>query len=294
MKSLWVLLLDTSGSMGNPFRSAGVFDGPFEASNAETKIDAAKEILLKQLRGLASTDVIIIAFSDYPETVFRSSENNSTLLSSLQHVTAGGGTDIAAAIEHAMSEVHPNVIASILTITDGLSDYEPAVAAAQDAFSRGIRLSGILIDPTPEGEALLRAISLGGDVKAVGSAQSLDRAVGTAHDDMRETPPVAMARPHQEAAMFLHITIVTLFGILALGCIGGGIYAVYHNALSPTDFSLLGAHFSTGHVGVAFIGIGLLVAYFSVRSVLRNQRELAALPPDEFYLQKNKKMRNRK
>jgi hypothetical protein len=85
-----------------------------------------------------------------------------------------------------------------------------------------------------------------------------------------------------------------LFGIFALSCIGGGIYAIYRNALSPTNFSIFGASFSTGHVGVAVVGIGLLIAYFSVRAFLRNQRELAALPPDESYFRAGKKLRKRK
>ena len=85
---------------------------------------------------------------------------------------------------------------------------------------------------------------------------------------------------HQVAALPLHKLIVVVFGLLALACICGGVYAIYANAQSSTEFSLFGAKLTTAHVGVAFIGIGLLVAFFTVRSVLRNTRDLAALPLD--------------
>lgn len=88
------------------------------------------------------------------------------------------------------------------------------------------------------------------------------------------------APPHQRAAAPLHKLIVVVFGALAFACIAGGILAILWNATSSTEFSLFGARLTTGHVGVAFVGIGLVVAYFTVRAVLKNQRELAALPSD--------------
>lgn len=94
------------------------------------------------------------------------------------------------------------------------------------------------------------------------------------------TPP-AMAVPHQIAALRLHILIVCIFGVLALTSIAGGIYAIVVNATSPTVFRIFGAELSTGHVGVALVGIGFIITFFTVRSVLKNQRDLAALPSDD-------------
>lgn len=96
---------------------------------------------------------------------------------------------------------------------------------------------------------------------------------------------------HQRAAMPLHKMIVLVFGFLALVCVGGGIVAIIYGATSETKFDFLFVHLGTQHVGVAFVGIGLIVGYFTVRSVLRNQRELAALPPDK---KKRKKARQDK
>jgi hypothetical protein len=90
----------------------------------------------------------------------------------------------------------------------------------------------------------------------------------------------AMAERHQKAAIPLHIIIVGIFGFLALACIGGGIYAIAANAKSKTDLDIFGVHLSTGHVGVAFVGIGLIIALLSVRAVLKNQHALATLTPD--------------
>lgn len=82
---------------------------------------------------------------------------------------------------------------------------------------------------------------------------------------------------HQRAALTLHIIIVLLFGVLALSCIGGGIYAIHRNSISPTEFSFLGIHLNTGHVGVAFVGLGIVAAFLTVRSVLRSQLDLGRL-----------------
>jgi hypothetical protein len=86
------------------------------------------------------------------------------------------------------------------------------------------------------------------------------------------------APAHQREAAPLHRLIILVFGLLALCCIGGGIVAIIWNAVSKTEFELLGARLTTGHVGVAFVGIGLLTALFTVRAVLKNQYQLGALP----------------
>jgi hypothetical protein len=83
--------------------------------------------------------------------------------------------------------------------------------------------------------------------------------------------------PHQRAALPLHVLIVAIFGVVALACIGGGIFAVWKGATSDTTFNLFGARMSTGSVGVAFVGIGVVIAYLTIKAVLKNQRDLGAL-----------------
>lgn len=94
-------------------------------------------------------------------------------------------------------------------------------------------------------------------------------------------PGLTLGRGHQLAAVPLHKMIVLVFGLLAFVCIGGGIVGIIYGATSETKLDFLFVHLGTQHVGVAFVGIGLIVAYFTVRSVLRSQHELAALPPDK-------------
>lgn len=95
---------------------------------------------------------------------------------------------------------------------------------------------------------------------------------GSPPDHAREaqTVPQAMALP-------LHMLIVLVFGVLALGCICGGVYAIAANA--TTELDIFGAHLTTGNVGVAFVGLGLIIALFTVRAVLRNLSVLARLRP---------------
>ena len=56
--------------------------------------------------------------------------------------------------------------------------------------------------------------------------------------------------------------IVVTFG-LALASIVVGIIAIIRSAKSNTEFSLLGVKLSTG-VAVALVGMGLLLAYFTI------------------------------
>jgi membrane protein implicated in regulation of membrane protease activity len=89
-----------------------------------------------------------------------------------------------------------------------------------------------------------------------------------------------MAIQHQKQVEPLHKLIIIFMFILSLLCIAGGIFAVFWNSTADTNFSLLGASLSTRHVGVAFMGISILTAFLTMKSVLKNQKELAALPKE--------------
>ena len=90
--------------------------------------------------------------------------------------------------------------------------------------------------------------------------------------------PEAHGIGHLKAATPLYMVIVILTFVLSLACIGGGCYGIYRNAQSATEFSLWGAKLSTGHVGVAFVGIGLIIGFFTVRSVLKSVRDIGTAP----------------
>ena len=56
--------------------------------------------------------------------------------------------------------------------------------------------------------------------------------------------------------------LIVIFG-LAFATIVGGVIAIIRSVKSNTEFSLLGVKLSTG-VGLALVGIALLLAYFSI------------------------------
>lgn len=68
----------------------------------------------------------------------------------------------------------------------------------------------------------------------------------------------------------LHRLMVIVFGTLAGLCVIGGIIAIIWNSAAPTQFSMLGVKLSTGHVGVAFVGIGMVTAYFTFSNILKS------------------------
>ena len=56
------------------------------------------------------------------------------------------------------------------------------------------------------------------------------------------------------------------------------IVAVVLNIVARAEFSMFGVTFTTGPVGVALAVMGLVTTVFTIRAVLKNQRELAELP----------------
>ncbi len=85
---------------------------------------------------------------------------------------------------------------------------------------------------------------------------------------------------HQEKAMPLHKLIVIVFGFLAFICILGGAVGIFSNVPADTQVKFIGIQLTTKNVGVAFVGIGMIIAFLTIRSVLKNQKDLAALPRD--------------
>lgn len=79
--------------------------------------------------------------------------------------------------------------------------------------------------------------------------------------------------------------IVLIAGLLGLLATGGGIVAIIRNAKSESKVDIFGARLSTGNVGVALVFIGLVVAYFTFKEVLKHQvnRRQPGLPPGARY-----------
>jgi hypothetical protein len=74
------------------------------------------------------------------------------------------------------------------------------------------------------------------------------------------TPMIILPRAgkaHIEAATPVIMAGLWIAGIVGFACVLGGIFAIYWNALSPSEVGLLGNKLTTGHVGVAFVFVGV-------------------------------------
>ena len=102
MSSIWITLLDTSGSMNDGFTAGqGKSPDPFAERGAWVrKIEAAKELLLKRIVAIRVPDVAVFAFKNSPTKVFQGTRDQLLATPGLiQSLTAGGGTSIANALD---------------------------------------------------------------------------------------------------------------------------------------------------------------------------------------------------
>jgi hypothetical protein len=183
MNSLWAILIDTSASMDEPFSGKSDFPGLIETGSYSTKLEAAKDVLKRQVLGLPRGDVAVIRFADEPDLVFKTQVKDAKeYVETIQELTAAGRTNIAAALLFALTRLGNLKIyrvISFLVISDGLSNRGDPIAAAQECADSQlpIRISTILIDPTSQGQEIAEEIVIGGDVKAVTSDKRLGKAV---------------------------------------------------------------------------------------------------------------------
>jgi hypothetical protein len=99
---MWVILLDCSGSMGEPFRGRSGFAGRSVPARAEVKPEAAKLALLERLPGLGAARIALFAFAGRPSFVLDGrADEHGRIRHALDGLTAAGGTNIAAALDAA-------------------------------------------------------------------------------------------------------------------------------------------------------------------------------------------------
>lgn len=208
---MWIILLDHSGSMGDPFQGEAEFAGRVRESNALTKLESAKQALLTDLASLGtSTRIAIIAFTDQVSLRYEGlSGQMEEIRAELDRLQPNDGTDIANALDFAVKYVagvtELRGPRQVLVISDGLSDLDAARTAAErlvEAASGAIH--AILIDPTEEGEQLARAIAIGGRVDAVTSPGELRAGVAAgAREELKasDDPALVVAGFRREAEL---------------------------------------------------------------------------------------------
>ncbi|MBR1194113.1 VWA domain-containing protein [Bradyrhizobium sp. AUGA SZCCT0160] len=205
---MWLILLDASGSMADPFSSTSEFAARTRQSKSTVKIDAAKESLILHMRGLGqATETAIFVFRDEAELIYEGlSSQNSKIEATLATVKAGGGTDIAAALTAVSRHVdaHPDQpLIRVLLISDGLSSVDAAESAAAELRKRRVPIDAILIDPSEPGEELIRRVIGGlGSVSGVTSVSELGKAIGDIGEEMRsDVAAAAQAQTNLDTAM---------------------------------------------------------------------------------------------
>lgn len=200
MSSIWTLLIDTSGSMGEGFTSQSVtnIDPLGEHGAWATKLDAAKELLLRQVKSLRAQDIAVIRFDEITEKVFQGSREDFLKQPNLIYsLTAGGGTNISAALDRVREDVEFEVYRSlsILILTDGLDGSAQAAQAAETLIAKYpfARIDTILIDETDEGRRVAESISINGTVRTATSSISLQNAISDARVESLQSELSKMA-----------------------------------------------------------------------------------------------------
>jgi hypothetical protein len=159
---MWIVLLDHSGSMGEPFAATAQqikSVGRVRSVEAEIKWEAAKKSFLLELRRLPEDmEVMLFGFMEQTHLIFSGHASQADEFERhLNAVSPDDGTDIAAALNnvHQYAGKRPQV----LLITDGISDLESAKTEARQCANTGIRVDVLVIDPTDKGVEMARAIA---------------------------------------------------------------------------------------------------------------------------------------
>ncbi len=179
---MWIILIDHSGSMGDPFSGDQFFSGRSTESKANTKLEAAVNAILERLPGRSPNEqVVIISFTSRAEIIAEGQASEFNLFENALHqLVAKNGTDIAAGLEKAnelLTDYPSAIFPTLLLVTDGQSDAESALRAKEKLLGKIVQLSAIIIDPTDKADELLRSLLLNGEIQGVTSSSQLNKEV---------------------------------------------------------------------------------------------------------------------
>ncbi len=94
--------------------------------------------------------------------------------------------------------------------------------------------------------------------------------------DAERTPPAPVPAHIEAATPILKLVVLVVGGLCALAIIGGFLGIVW-DSRAPTSFSFLGMDMKTGHVSVAFVGLGIVGMAGVLRYVVKNVYKLGKL-----------------
>jgi len=186
-----------------------------------TKLDAAKDAVVRQIRGLRRSCLLrLISFSDKPKLEFQGSSKDLVVVQDrLANIRAQGLTNLAAALDLAlMSGFDLDSENTVFIISDGLANLEETVAVARRyrhslrSGQRPAHIRTILIDPTPEGQAVADSVS--DFVESVGSKREFDEAVDSEARILDlAVPPPDVLRLSGVSVKWVAAAILLLVGI---------------------------------------------------------------------------------
>jgi len=197
-ESIWVILLDTSGSMGSGFTRVGEPTGLTEAGGWKRKIDAAKDLLLRRIEALRTPDVAVIQFTATARLLFLApAVRFPEFAGVIRDLRAGGGTDLACALDEAasISGLSDYAQIKVLVISDGLTDADAAGRAAdrlRAAYPQAT-IGVLLIDQTDEGDETAFQVATSDDVTYASSYAEVSKAVGSSAADMLASEVASVA-----------------------------------------------------------------------------------------------------
>ena len=176
---MWIILLDRSSSMGQPFSAVDSDSRPGRKrrTRASTKWEAAKEALISEVASLQPDQrIVLFVFNSASALAFDGIASDlEAMKSALDALEPANGTDLAAALRGVQNHLNdcrePHVAVEV--IFDGLSSIDEARDAARDLARIVALIEVILIDPTEEGLAVANAVVQRGKVTQVTSELGL-------------------------------------------------------------------------------------------------------------------------
>lgn len=200
---MWIVLLDQSGSMGDPFEQSELSSRRVRTTDAEIKFAAAKEVLMEELQELKQIypemALAIFSFTEKTQLVYEGLVADLRAVElALDKLKPYDGTDISAALNAAADykeKLTTPGIMQLVLITDGKSDRVKAMAAARRCLQCQLALSMLLIDATDEGKAFAKDVvrGVGGTYQVVTSRKGLREAA----TDVRDTYAADVARAEE-------------------------------------------------------------------------------------------------
>jgi hypothetical protein len=166
-----IVIFDRSGSMGEPFQ---IFKKPRKRKFAslEIKIEVAKESLINWLQNSKFEKITLIPFSSRAERkrTFSIDGETKKIRDHIRNQFPDGDTNLQAAITSALKTGKmdsENSYVQYLIVTDGLSHTVDDDLRLVQKLPITQSISGILIDPTNEGEAHLKKLCVRGSYMPV-------------------------------------------------------------------------------------------------------------------------------